>query len=179
MAQSGHGDRAQRYPLSGVKRTSAVHFAGLGHQLAVRVTSSSSSSLSGTKPLPPHVGHCCSSSVPFSMTPSPLQSGQVFTCTSLWIPWRAQPAKLRRNSNRNSSRTQFDVRFWRRVRPHPSCVEVDAAMARCRCQCSNVNTVVLVFSSVPGRHNKSGHAGRCFVHVRWIAVSSNRHPVEF
>src|SRR5947207_4021332 len=42
---------------------SAVHFAGLGHQPAVRVTSSSSWS-SGTKPLPPHVGHCCSSSVP-------------------------------------------------------------------------------------------------------------------
>ena len=50
---------------------------------AVRVTSSSSSS-SGTKPLPPHVGHCCSLSVPFSTTPSPLQSGQVFTCASLW-----------------------------------------------------------------------------------------------
>jgi hypothetical protein len=27
-----------------------------------------SSSSSGTKPLPPHLGHCCSSSVPFSMT---------------------------------------------------------------------------------------------------------------
>jgi Trypsin-like peptidase domain len=40
-------------------------------------------SSSGTKPLPPHVGHCCSSSVPFSTTPSPLQSGQVFTCASL------------------------------------------------------------------------------------------------
>jgi len=61
-------------------RTLAV--AGLGRQLAVHVTSSSSSS-SGTKPLPPHLGHCCSSSVPFSMTPSPLQSGQVFTCASL------------------------------------------------------------------------------------------------
>jgi hypothetical protein len=66
------------------KRTSAVHFAGLGHRLVVRITSSSSS-LSGTKPLPPHVGHCCSSSVPFSMTPSPLHSGQVFKCASLWI----------------------------------------------------------------------------------------------
>src|SRR5262245_10300085 len=44
-----------------------------------RITSSSSSS-SGTKPLPPHVGHCRSSSVPFSTTPSPLQSGQVFMC---------------------------------------------------------------------------------------------------
>ena len=31
-----------------------------------------------TKPEPPHVGHCCSSSAPFSMTPSPLQSGLVF-----------------------------------------------------------------------------------------------------
>jgi len=29
------------------------------------------------------------------------------------------------------------------------------------------------------RHNQSGRAGRCFVHVRWVAVSSNRHPVEF
>src|SRR6266568_36338 len=57
-------------------------------RLAVRITSSSSSS-SGTKPLPPHVGHCRSSSVPFSMTPSPLQSGQVFTCVSLWTPPQA------------------------------------------------------------------------------------------
>ena len=30
--------------------------------------------------LPPHVGHRCSSSVPLSTTPSPLQSGQVFIC---------------------------------------------------------------------------------------------------
>ena len=81
-------------PLLGVKRTSRGHAlmsandprghqpsARLGHRLAVRVTSSSSSS-SGTKPLPPHVGHCCSSFVPLSMTPSPLQAGQilVFTC---------------------------------------------------------------------------------------------------
>ena len=44
----------------------------------VCITSSRSSSSSGTKPLPPHVGHCRSSSVPFSTTPSPLQSGQVF-----------------------------------------------------------------------------------------------------
>ncbi len=48
-----------------------------GSPPAVRITPWSSSSL-GTKPLPPHVGHCRSSSVPFSMTPSPLQSGQVF-----------------------------------------------------------------------------------------------------
>jgi hypothetical protein len=46
----------------------------------VCITSSWLSSSSGTKPLPPQVGHCCSSSVPFSMTPSPLQSGQVFKC---------------------------------------------------------------------------------------------------
>src|SRR5262245_18947982 len=39
-------------------------------------------SSSGTTPLPPHVGHCRSSSVPFSMTPSPLQSGQVFMCAA-------------------------------------------------------------------------------------------------
>src|SRR6516162_5403991 len=90
-AQSGHFETEFRCPLLRVKRTSAVHFAGLDHQLAVRVTSSSSSS-SGTKPLPPHVGHCRSSSVPFSMTPSPLQSGQVlvFTCASLWASSRAQ-----------------------------------------------------------------------------------------
>ena len=160
------------------KRASAVHFGGLGHRLAVRITSSSSS-LSGTKPLPPHVGHCCSSSVPFSMTPSPLQSGQVFTCASLWIPSRAQHAHPRRNSNRSPTRAQFDVRFWCRVRPHPSRIEVDAAMARCGRQRSDVNTVVLVFSSVPSRHNQSGRAGRCFVHVCWVAVSSNRHSVEF
>jgi hypothetical protein len=41
-----------------------------------------SSLSSGTKPLPPHLGHCTSSSVPFSTTPSPLQSGQVFMSTS-------------------------------------------------------------------------------------------------
>jgi hypothetical protein len=46
----------------------------------VCITSSWPSSSSGTKPLPPQVGHRCSSSVPFSMTPSPLQSGQVFKC---------------------------------------------------------------------------------------------------
>jgi hypothetical protein len=46
----------------------------------VCITSSRPSSSSGTKPLPPQVGHCRSSSVPFSMTPSPLQSGQVFMC---------------------------------------------------------------------------------------------------
>jgi hypothetical protein len=67
-------------PVLNPKQTSAAHFARLGHQLAVRVTSSSLSS-SGTKPLPPHVGHCCSSSVPFPMTPSPLQSGQVLVFT--------------------------------------------------------------------------------------------------
>jgi hypothetical protein len=37
-------------------------------------------SSSATKPQPPHFGRCCSSSVPFSTTPSPLQSGQVFMC---------------------------------------------------------------------------------------------------
>jgi hypothetical protein len=77
VAQSGHSNRAHIN-----RRPSAVYFAELRHQPAVRVTSSSSSS-SGTTPLPPHVGHCCSSSVPFSMTPSPLHSGQVFTCASL------------------------------------------------------------------------------------------------
>src|SRR5262245_9161304 len=44
----------------------------------VFIISSWLSSSSGTKPLPPHVGHRRSSSVPFSTTPSPLQSGQVF-----------------------------------------------------------------------------------------------------
>ena len=67
------------------RRAEAYNYcAGLYHQLAVRITPSLSPSSSGTKPLPPHVGHCCSSSVPFSMMPSPLQSGQVFTCASLW-----------------------------------------------------------------------------------------------
>ena len=51
---------------------------------------SSSSSLSGTKPQPPHVGHRCSSSVPLSTTPSPLQSGQVFICPS--TPPKKPPA---------------------------------------------------------------------------------------
>ena len=44
----------------------------------VFITSSWLSLSSGTKPLPPHVGHRRSSSVPCSTTPSPLQSGQVF-----------------------------------------------------------------------------------------------------
>jgi len=83
------------------------------------------------------------------------------------------------NSHRSPTRTQFDVRFWCRVRPDPSRIEVDATMARRRCQCSDVNTVVLVFSSVPNRHNKSGHANGHIVHMRWIAVSGNRHSVEF
>ena len=39
--------------------------------------------LSGTTPRPPHVGHRCSSSVPWSTTPSPLQSGQVFISASI------------------------------------------------------------------------------------------------
>jgi len=53
----------------------------VGHVI-VLITSSWSPSSSGTKPHPPHVGHRCSSSAPFSMTPSPLQSGQVFMCAS-------------------------------------------------------------------------------------------------
>ena len=57
-----------------------------GYLMLVFITSSWSSSSSGTKPRPPHVGHCCSSSVP-STTPSPLQSGQVFMCAS----WDALP----------------------------------------------------------------------------------------
>ena len=69
--------------------------------LFVCITSSWPSSSSGTKPLPPHVGHCCSSSVPFSTTPSPLQSGQVFMCASrgmlsppTYIRWCfAEPAR--------------------------------------------------------------------------------------
>jgi len=44
----------------------------------VLITSSLPPLSSGTNPLPPQVGHRCSESVPFSMTPSPLQSGQVF-----------------------------------------------------------------------------------------------------
>ena len=78
-------------------------------RLAVRVTSSSSSS-SGTKPLPPHVGHCRSSSVPFSMTPSPLQSGQVlvFTCASLWASSRAQTQRNAPGEHRQLS----DVSTW-------------------------------------------------------------------
>ena len=55
--------------------------------MLVFITSSWSSS-SGTKPRPPHVGHCCSSSVPFSTTPSPLQFGQVFMCAS----WGCYPS---------------------------------------------------------------------------------------
>src|SRR6516225_2643322 len=53
----------------------------------------------------------------------------------------------RRTYNRSPTRTQFDIRFWCRLRLHPSRIEVDAAMARCGCQCSDVNAVVLVFST--------------------------------
>jgi len=44
----------------------------------VLITSPLWSLSSGTNPLPPHVGHLCSVSVPFSITPSPLHSGHVF-----------------------------------------------------------------------------------------------------
>ena len=64
-----------------VRRTRTVHSLSLSSG-DVFITSSWPSSSSGTKPLPPHVGHCRSSSVPFSTTPSPLQSGQVFMCAS-------------------------------------------------------------------------------------------------
>ena len=53
----------------------------------VLITSSLSSLSSGTNPLPPHVGHLCSLSVPFSITPSPLQSGHVFC--AMWTPPKA------------------------------------------------------------------------------------------
>ena len=55
--------------------------------MLVFITSSWPSS-SGTKPLPPHVGHRRSSSEPFSTTPSQLQSGQVFMCAS----WGCYPS---------------------------------------------------------------------------------------
>ena len=59
-----------------------VRFALSGRGSDVFMISSWPSSSSGTKPLPPHVGHRCSSSAPFSTTRSPLQSGQVFMCAS-------------------------------------------------------------------------------------------------
>ena len=49
----------------------------------VCITSSWPSSSSGTKPQPPHVGHCCSSSVPFSATP--------FSCVRLMGCGRKAP----------------------------------------------------------------------------------------
>ena len=63
-------------PFAGGPRSQSAAQVQFG--CLVCITSSWPSSSSGTKPEPPHVGHCCSSSVPFSMTPSPLQSGQVF-----------------------------------------------------------------------------------------------------
>jgi hypothetical protein len=78
----------------------------------VCITSSWPSSSSGTKPLPPHVGHCCSSSVPFSTTPSPLQSGQVFMCASwgCYQPPRLYPLALRRSRYRQIIRDSVRCR---------------------------------------------------------------------
>jgi hypothetical protein len=52
----------------------------------VLITSPLWSLSSGTNPLPPHVGHLYSSSVPFSITPSPLH-GHVFC--AMWTPPQA------------------------------------------------------------------------------------------
>jgi len=71
---------------------------------------------------PPHVGHCCSSSVPFSTTPSPLQSGQVFMCAPLGdatTPPRFifAEALLIRQSQMRSGKSSPDefVTFWKNV----------------------------------------------------------------
>jgi hypothetical protein len=56
---------------------------------------------------------------------------------------------------------------------------VDAAMARRRRQRSDINNVVLVFGAAPSRHNKSGHAGRDIVHMRWIAVPATVTLLNF
>jgi transposase len=73
---------------------------------------------SGTKPLPPHLGHCCSSSVPFSMTPSPLQSGQVFTRASLSLygPF----CKSRTCNNRGFQSRIFSTKSKRALRLSPA-----------------------------------------------------------
>jgi hypothetical protein len=88
LASARRNRRRRAAELAGrqwiVKRYSARRLAAAQAQFGclVFMTSSWPSSSSGTKPQPPHVGHCCSSSVPFSTTPSPLQSGQVFMCAS-------------------------------------------------------------------------------------------------
>src|SRR5215469_13487297 len=74
-------------PLLGVKRTSAVHFAGLGHQSGsacyfffIMIVIRHKTTAAARWAL------LLIASVPLPMTPSPLQSGQVlvFTCASLW-----------------------------------------------------------------------------------------------
>jgi hypothetical protein len=75
----------------------------------VFITSSWPSSSSGTKPQPPHVGHCCSSSVPFSMTPSPLQSGQVF----MWAPLGNATTPPRLECGRRSRPRDVRERKWK------------------------------------------------------------------
>jgi hypothetical protein len=69
----------------------------------VFITSSLSSLSSGTNPLPPHVGHLCSLSVPFSITPSPLQSGHVFW--TMWTPSES-PACGLTTTHKKKSRQQ-------------------------------------------------------------------------
>ena|SRR5215469_7694045 len=73
--------------LLGVKRTSAVHFAGLGHQSGsacyfffIMIVIRHKTTAAARWAL------LLIASVPLPMTPSPLQSGQVlvFTCASLW-----------------------------------------------------------------------------------------------
>jgi hypothetical protein len=70
-------------PLRSAFAISLVCFSSRSRD--VFIISSCSSSLSGTKPRPPHVGHWRSSSVSLSTTPSPLQSGQVFMCVCVCV----------------------------------------------------------------------------------------------
>src|SRR5262245_27198308 len=64
-----------------MRRASSIvsALAYVADRARVFITSSWSLSSSRTKPRPPQVGHWRSSSVSSSTTPSPLQSGQVFT----------------------------------------------------------------------------------------------------
>ena len=109
-----------------VRSSSGAH--GTVHSLSlssgdVFITSSWPSSSSGTKPRPPHLGHCSSSSVPFSTTPSPLQSGQVSMCApngDATTPPRliSAGALLIRQWQRRSGKSSPDefVTFWKNGR---------------------------------------------------------------
>ena len=139
----------------------------------------SSSSSFGTKPLPPHVRHCCSSSVPFSMTPSPSQSGQVFMCASCGhdresvkpsnaprasiasvLPYLSFPKIISARIG-DAIRTRLVLRRWSRIvgrrvvaaRPCPT-------PGACASRCNRANTRSGPVASAVRRRSRHGPSSR-------------------